>query len=96
MRGRCPRIPGPPSGMGGAKGEQSSPRPGRQSPAPKPPRRQGLAALGPAGRPLPPREPGVAARVPDRGDDTPASVIAADPTALVRGSWHLREKTGAD
>jgi hypothetical protein len=47
----------------------SSPRPGRQSPTPEPPGRQGLTSIGPRADPCRPGEPGVAHRVPDRGDD---------------------------
>jgi Predicted membrane protein (DUF2254) len=51
--GAAPIPPALPSEMGDQNG--SSPRPGRQSPTPEPPKRQGLASIGPVGRPLPPQ-----------------------------------------
>jgi hypothetical protein len=76
----------------------SSPRPGRQSPTPEPPGRQGLASIGPRADPCRPGEPGVARRVPDRGDDlTPyqwcARICARDApgssgTSETQGSSH--------
>src|SRR6266516_7605982 len=65
--------------------------------------RQGLASIGPVGRPLPaPENPGVAQRMPDRGDDlTPCHWRAINPGQRRAGAvstghakWQLRHDDG--
>jgi hypothetical protein len=80
----------------------SSPRSGRQSPTPEPPRRQGLASIGLWADPCRLGEPGVAQRVPDRGDDlTPCHWRAIKPGQRRAGAvttghakWQLRHDDG--
>ena len=79
--------------LGDGRSERSSPRPGRQSPTPEPPGRQGLTAIGPRADPCRPGEPGVAHRVPDRGDDlSPRQCRARICARDVRDRAELRRR----